>query len=222
MSVHRDKIAAAVARLNAQLPLKARQQQLPPAFIAVHRLILHSLIEQGCSPTEPELVAVLGRENIDACFHRLGADDLIVLDTTGRKPLGAYPVTSESTPHRISVNGHHIHAMCALDAVSVAPMFAVDVLIESTCHVSHIPIVIRMRNSEVLAVQPGQDVTIGIRWQMPSAVAAHSMCMEMVFLKDPQTALNWQGGDMTQISLFTLAQAVEFGKAFFLPLFQDD
>jgi hypothetical protein len=75
-----------------------------------------------------------------------------------------------------------------------------------------------MQGSSILEVQPGADVTVGIRWQMPSAVAAHSMCMQMVFLKDRQTAQAWQHGDTDNISLFTLPEAVMFGKGFFLPL----
>jgi len=222
MQVNHDRIASAVVRLNSQLPLKARQQQLPSALVAAHRLVLRRLVGQGRPPTEAELTAVLGAESLTAELQRLGADDLVVLDAAGRRPVGAYPVTIEHTPHHVSVNGHRIYAMCALDAVSIAPLFAAEVLIESNCHVRHTPIVIRMRDSEVLAVQPGQEVTIGIRWQMPSAVAAHSMCMEMVFLKDRETALSWQGGDTAHISLFTLPEAVAFGKAFFSPLFQDN
>jgi mercuric reductase len=65
---------------------------------------------------------------------------------------------------------------------------------------------------------PSAEVTVGIRWQMPSAVAAHSMCMEMVFLKDRQTAEAWQNGDTENISLFSLPEAVAFGETFFLPL----
>jgi hypothetical protein len=42
--------------------------------------------------------------------------------------------------------------------------------------------------------------------------------MEMVFLKDRQTAEEWQDGDTENVSLFTLPEAVEFGKRFFLPL----
>ena len=143
-----------------------------------------------------------------------------ILDAEGKRPLGAYPVTSERTPHKITVHGHSIHAMCALDAVSVAPMFDEDVVIESSCHVSKTPIIIHMHGNDILEVQPGADVTIGICWQMPSAVAAHSMCMQMVFLKDRQTALAWQQGDTENISLFSLPDAVAFGKAFFLPLLE--
>jgi hypothetical protein len=212
------EIQAALARLNSQLPLKARQDRLPAALKSVHQQVLRCQVTQGRPPNLDELKAQLGEENLEAGLKRLGTDDLVVLDAAGKLPLGAYPVTSEHTPHKISVNGHSIHAMCALDAVSVAPLFDADVLIESSCHVCKTPISIRMHGSDVIDVQPSTDVTIGIRWQMPSAVAAHSMCMQMVFLKDRRTALAWQQDDAEHISLFSLADAVTFGKSFFLPL----
>jgi hypothetical protein len=207
-------INQAITRLNKQLPLKARQDRLSAALKAAHRIVLTTLVTQGRPPTMEELKTVLGDEPVKESLQRLGSDDLIVLDAQGQ-PVGAYPVTIENTPHKITLNGHTIHAMCALDAVSVAPMFDTEVVIESTCHLTKTPITIRMRGSDILDVQPSGEVIIGIRWQMPSAVAAHSMCMEMVFFKDRQTANAWQTGD---ISLFTLSDAVAFGKAFFLPL----
>ena len=42
-----DKIAAAIDRLNSQLPLLARQQALPPGLVAAHRAILLTLAEEG-------------------------------------------------------------------------------------------------------------------------------------------------------------------------------
>lgn len=212
------EIQAALARLNSQLPLKARQDRLPAALKSMHQQVLRCLVTQGRPPSVAELKASLGEDNITSALQRLGADDLVVLDAQGKLPLGAYPLTSEHTPHMITVHGHTIHAMCALDAVSVAPMFDADVVIESFCHESKIPIVIHMHGNDIRKVQPTADVTIGIRWQMPLAVAAHSMCMQMVFLKNRQTALAWQQGDTENISLFSLPDAVAFGKAFFLPL----
>jgi mercuric reductase len=79
-----------------------------------------------------------------------------------------------------------------------------------------------MQGSDILAVQPTADVIVGIRWQMPTAVAAHSMCMEMVFLKDRPTAEAWQAEDKENISLFSLPEAVVFGKAFFSPLLSQE
>lgn len=212
------EIKWAVDRLNSQLPLKARQDKLSTQLKAVHQSVLYTLVKQGRPPTDNELAQQLGKDNIHAGLRTLGEADLIVLDAEGTHPLGAYPVTVETTPHKVTVNGHTIHAMCALDAVSVAPVFGAEVHIESTCHVSNIPITIHMQGDNIKDAKPTSEVTVGIRWQMPSGTAAHSMCMEMVFLKDRQTADTWQQGDTDNISLFSLPEAVAFGKAFFLPL----
>jgi mercuric reductase len=214
------EIQAAVERLNLQLPLKARQEQLPIELKVAHEMILTVLVTEGRTPDEIELRDILGDIDIHEALQRLGADDLIVLDSAGQKILGAYPVTLEKTVHRITVNDHHIHAMCALDAVSVAPMFDAEVLIESKCHASNADIRIKMRAGKILSVSPGTNVTVGIRWQMPKEVAAHSMCLEMVFFKDRTTAEAWQQDDVEHISLFSLPVAVEFGKAFFRPLLE--
>lgn len=211
-------IQAAVARLNSQLPLKARQEQLIPALKGLHQYILHFLATHGRPPDNDELKQVSGIKKLDDCLLQLGSDDLVVLNPDGRRILGAYPLTTEVTPHKVTLNKHSLFAMCALDAVSVAPMFATAVQITSSCHTSNIPISIHMRDSDILQVEPGMGVMVGIRWQMPSAVAAHSMCLQMVFLKDRQTAEAWRQGDRDHISLFTLSEAVAFGMAFFLPL----
>ncbi|MFP4611753.1 MAG: alkylmercury lyase family protein [Thiohalophilus sp.] len=210
-------IPAAVARLNAQLPLKARQAQLSPALKNLHQAILRGFIEHGRAPTRSELETVIEGKVLEAGLRKLGEADLIVLDKEGKRPVGAYPLTSEHTAHQITVNGHSLHAMCALDALSVAPMFDETVSIHSRCHVTGSPIRIQMRGDTLLDARPG-DAIVGIRWQMPTAVAAHSMCMEMVFLENRATAERWQDGDIDNISLFTLPEAVAFGKGFFLPL----
>lgn len=212
------ELEAALARLNSQLPLRARQQRLSSELRAMHRQILESLFTLGRPPTEDELKNITGAGKVLCGLQQLAADDLIVLDKVSGLPLGAYPVTIEPTPHRIRVNGHNIFAMCALDGVAVAPMFDAELRIDSSCHVSHIPIMIRMRGSDILALEPGPDVVVAIRWQMPTTVAAHSMCQQMVFCKDQSTALAWQTADTEGITLFSLAEAVRFGKAFFRPL----
>jgi len=211
-------IKTAVNKLNALLPLKARLEKLSPNLKALHKQVLYSLVNQGRPPTRDELNNVLGEECVESSLEKLGSDDLIVLDVEGRLAVGAYPVTIEKTQHKVLVNGHNIYAMCALDAVSVAPMFGVETVIQSRCHVSQTLITIRMHGSDILEALPTADITVGIRWKMPSAVAAYSMCMEMVFLKDRKTAMAWQNGDNQNISLFSLSEAVDFGRGFFRPL----
>lgn len=216
----KEVIAAAVSRLTATLPLKPRQQQLEPALATLHRDILYAFVEQGRPLTREEMGRIMGGEDtgIDAALARLSQDDLVVLDGLQKRVVGAYPVTVEETPHQIKINGNTIHAMCALDAVSVSPMFEREVVINSRCHLSGMPIQIRQRGKQVLAIQPASDVHVGVRWQSTCGCAAHNLCMEMVFLKDRETAKQWQGDDNENISIFTLTEAIEFGARYFIPL----
>ncbi len=211
----------AVARLHSQLPLKSRQQQLDPELVGVHRAILRSLVELGRPPVLEETAKMLPGRDAAAMLARLGSDDLVVLDAQGAQVVGAYPVTVEQTPHRISVNGHQIHAMCALDALSVGPMFDAEVVIDSQCHVTNEAIRIHQEGVTILEASPSTDIRVGIRWSNPTECAAHSMCMEMVFLCDVGIGEEWQGSDTENITLFTLPEAVAFGAAFFVPLLHD-
>ena len=163
-----------------------------------------------------EIAEQLGEQEVDSFLQRVGSDDLVVLDERGREVVGAYPITTEQTPHTVNVMGNTIFAMCALDSVSVGPMFDADVKISSHCRVTQEPIRIQMSGHEIIEADP--DVQVGVRWQMPVGHAAHSMCMEMVFLKDESVARQWQGDQLDSVSLFSLPDAVDFGAGFFKPL----
>ncbi|QKT03470.1 hypothetical protein HUS23_06445 [Ectothiorhodospiraceae bacterium 2226] len=213
-------VAAALARLEALLPLRARQRALPPAWQAVHRALLRTFAERGRPPSRAELAARLPAGEAAAALARLVADDLVVLDAH-REPVGAYPLTLEATPHALLLGGHRLHAMCALDALSVAPLFATEVRIASRCALSGAPIRIDQRGSELLAITPAPDVRVGIHWQTPCGAAAHSLCREMVFLRDGGLAAQWQQGDADGRALLTPADAVAVGAGFFRPLLHD-
>ena len=105
----------------------------------------------------------------------------------------------------------------ALDALSVGPLYDAEVTIGSRCHITGEPIHVRQIGKTIVDAQP-VDTIVGVRWQNPTGCAAHSMCTEMVFLKNSVTAHQWQSRDPDSISLFNLAEAVEFGAAFFVPL----
>jgi len=214
-------ISNAVQRLNSQLPFKLRQSALPSELANAHRATLTSLAEQGRPPNREELHDLLADGDVDAALTRLASDDLVVLNTAGNGIAGAYPMTTETTPHHLKVNRQPVNAMCALDALSVGPMFNAEVEISSRCHVTGTAITIHMQDETLREVSPSPDVHVGVRWQNPSACAAHSMCLEMVFLQDQPTALEWQAGDTENTSLFNLQDAIAFGAGFFTPLLQD-
>ena len=183
----------------------------------LHRTVIQSLVTRGQPPSRAEMAALAGEGHVDAALALLGADDLIVLSADQREILGAYPVTSEITPHEMLVNGHRIYGMCALDSLAVAPMFDCRVEIRSHCRVTGAAVQVEQNGEHILEADP-TTARVGVRWQPPSGSAAHSLCMEMVFLKDNAAAVAWHGGDMRNHSVYTLEQAVVFGARYFRPL----
>lgn len=196
----------AVERLSEQLPLRDRQASLPPVIRAFHREILSSYADRGRPPDDALSPA--------GALRRLASDDLIVLEE-GRI-LGAYPFSSEPTPHSLLVDGNATFAMCSLDAVAVAPVFSKRVIIRSECAVTGNPVTVVQNGDELEHVEP-QALRLGVRWQRPDGCAAHSMCREMVFLRDGEVARRWRS-PREPASVFTLEEGIAFGARFFSPL----
>ncbi|MDT8388580.1 MAG: organomercurial lyase [Thiogranum sp.] len=209
-------VQQALARLNALLPLAQRQASLSPALRALHREILRSFVSQG-RPLDYAQMAALAGDDLAAALQQLADDDLVVLAPDRRTLTGAYPFTTEPRVHRVTVNGHPLHAMCALDALSVAPMFDLATQVQSCCQVQEKPVDIRMQGSTLITASPGHP-QVGIRWQSTSGCAAQSLCLDMIFLYDAATAASWQAQDCENRDLFALPEAVAFGAAFFRPL----
>jgi mercuric reductase len=213
-------LTAALDKLNSLLPLKARQSQLTPQLRNLHIAILSHFATAGQPLSRDQVAQQLGDTDVDAALTRLADDDLIVLSPDRRDIAGAYPFTAENRVHAVLVNGHTVHAMCALDALAIAPMFETATRIDSRCHITDTPVEIHMQGAELLSAMPG-DVRVGIHWQSTLGCAAQSLCMEMVFLADAETAQRWQQQDSDNTDLYELPDAVRFAAAYFRPLLAD-
>jgi len=213
-------LAASLDKLNSLLPLSSRQSQLQPPLRDLHIAILRHFATAGKPLAREQIAQQLGDAAVDASLARLADDDLVVLTPDRRDIAGAYPFTTEARVHTVLVNGHTVHAMCALDALAIAPLFETATRIDSRCHVSGTPVEIHMQNTELLSAKPG-NVQVGIRWQGTSGCAARTLCMEMVFLDDVDTARRWQQSDNGNISVYDLPDAAHFAAAYFLPLLAD-
>lgn len=235
-ATERRDVLQSLTHLQQLLPLEKRQRALAPPLRTVHQAVLRSLAETGKPPRQAEIAGMLGsKQSAIHALATLGKNDLLVLNspvTMDEKThqlvvpdavevLGAYPMTTEKTPHKVEVNGHSVNAMCAVDALSLSPMFGREAVIESRCHATGTPIRIRQKGAEITEAIPSPDIRVGIRWQSACASAAHTLCTEMVFLKDAETARTWRESDPASIELFTLAEAIELGAAFFVPLLDD-
>lgn len=64
-------------------------------------------------------------------FRVLAREDLVHVDASGR-PLVAYPFSARPRGHRVLIDGRRwVEAMCALDALGIAPMLALPIEIYS-------------------------------------------------------------------------------------------
>jgi mercuric reductase len=223
--------------LQQILPLKKRQQALPPPLRTVHRAILTSLATTGKVPRQAEIAAMLGSKQ--AAVHALsvlGKNDLVILNSPVRvdeqtkqpvtaedaEVLGAYPMTTENTPHKVVFGEHSVNAMCAVDALAIGPVFGVKTRIDSKCHVTGTPIRIQQQGAEIIEANPSQEIRVGIRWQpVNNTCAAHTLCTEMIFLKDQQVAEAWSMKHGSGADVMTLPEAIELGVAFFTPLLEE-
>lgn len=209
------KISAALERLNSILPLEHSQQSLPSSFQDLHRAILRSYVDLGRTYTRDEMAQQV--DDIDAATEVLKEKDLVVFDANGA-PTGAYPFTMEEREHRVTVNGHTVHCMCALDALAVSPMFNLITEISSRCHVTASPIDIRQQGT---TVNPeAEKIYFGINWGAASTdnSCADSLCTEMLFLTDQAVAETWLKDASDHREIFSLDEAIEFGARFFVPL----
>lgn len=229
-------VLQSLTHLQKLLPLKKRQEALAPPLRMVHRAVLRSLAETGKPPRQAEIAAMLGsKQSAIHALATLSKNDLVILNSPAtldekthalRAPesvevIGAYPMTTEKTPHTVMIYGHPVNAMCAVDALAMSLMFGRETRIESRCHVTGTPIRIHQKGREILDAGPSPQVRVGIRWQSACSGAAHTLCTEMVFLKDAETARAWAKTDPASIELFTLPEAIELGEAFFVPLLED-
>jgi mercuric reductase len=207
----------AVNRLTSLLPLGARQAALPRPLQALHRAFLRSLVERGRPLNEAEISALVPGGDAFTALWTLVSMDLVVVDGRNR-PVGAYPVTTERTPHAIHVNGNTIWAMCAFDAVSVEPMFGLPVMTASRCPITGAEIHIEQRGGRIVQVSPSPDVQVGIWWRSPGSVAARNFCPGVMFLRDRTAALQWQAGQIADHDFAGVEEAAEAGARFFKPL----
>jgi hypothetical protein len=212
-----DKLENALKRLQTILPLKANQDACVPQLKELHRQMLHSFVEKGRILTREEMAQWV--DDVPEAVDELRKRDMVTFSANG-EPVGAYPFTMGEREHMVQVNGHQLHAMCALDALAVAPMFNESTQIRSQCRVSGDPVSIRMSGETIQNLDEVQGIRFGIAWGAAEegVCCADSLCMEMIFLRDAETAQHWLAEAMSDREIFTLPEAVQFASRFFVPL----
>lgn len=210
------KVKIAVNRLNKILPLAERQKKLNPEISSLYKNILSSYVELGRTLNKSEMSQQV--DNVDEAINTLRNNDMVVFDSSD-EPVGAYPFTMEQRVHKVTVNDHLVHSMCALDALAISPMFNVKTHIDSCCGVSGDSISIDQLDQTILNKETNKDVHFAINWNSAANnCCATSLCTEMIFLKDKKIADKWLLEDTENREIFTIDEAIDFATRFFKPL----
>lgn len=209
------KVATALRRLQAELPLLAGLQALGDGDAALYCQLLRSYLEHG-QPQAPTLAAIPVDDTRQA-LQRLADSHLIVLDAGG-EPRGVYPFTSEAREHRVTIDRRVVHCMCALDALAVSSMFDRSVVVDSVCRVSGAAI--HLVQQGVVFCAGTLDAWFGLDWGAADSdlACADSLCLEMNFLASEDIAKRWLAASPETREIFDLQAAAGFAAAFFVPL----
>jgi len=211
-----SKVQNAVKHLNKTLPLAERKKKFGSKVGDVYHKILNSYVELGRTLNKVELAEHV--ENADTVINALRSNDMVVFDSND-EPIGAYPFTMEKRDHKVKVNNHTVHSMCAFDALAISPMFNIKTHIDSKCHVTGESISIDQFDQEVLNREISYDIHFGLNWNsVVDNCCATSLCTEMIFLKDKQIANTWLSEDIENREIFTIDEAINFASLFFRPL----
>jgi hypothetical protein len=129
-----ETVAAALAA--AEIPPSklgpARRARLTKAERELYFWILHRFASEG-RPGSSEVRAAGEQLGLDAedALATLEREDLVHRGADGELAV-AYPFSGRPTAHRVRFpNGHEADAMCALDALGIAPMFGLPIDIAS-------------------------------------------------------------------------------------------
>jgi hypothetical protein len=157
----------------------------------------------------------------DSALQSLAREDLVHLDTTGEIAV-AYPFSGRPTAHRVRFpSGHETHAMCAIDALGIAPMFAEPITVESRDPLTG-------EGIEVRVAQNGDA-----DWSPPAAVvfagaiegegnSCHSCCPVLNFFASPASAERWlEGRSGVRGEAISIPDAILAGRAVFGDVLDD-
>lgn len=213
-----NKVKTALKRLDAILPLLSGLHSLSNEDAGLYCKLLNSYVERGRTLTRDEVAGMVG--DAEQALNNIVNSKLVVLDSEG-SPAGAYPFTSQEREHKVHINGVTAHCMCALDALSVSPMFDKPAVIDSECRVTGNRIHIGQNGTTF--TDGTLDAWFGINWGAAAddAVCAESLCLEMMFLANEGVASQWLAGSPETREIFDLQSAVEFAAAFFVPLVEN-
>jgi hypothetical protein len=158
---HRAATALELAEIHPERQGQRRLSGLTPRERKLYRWILQrfATAEPPSSRATRATALELGLDPDDA-LAALARDDLVHIDGDGR-PVVAYPFSAPERGHRVLIDGlHEVEAMCAIDALGIAPMLALPIEIRSRDPISGGEIHIHLQPEAAARSQPEGAVVL--------------------------------------------------------------
>ena len=150
----------------------------------------------------------------DRALETLAAQDLVHLDQTGEIVV-AYPFSGRPTQHRVRFGGgHEVDAMCAIDALGIAPMFdeAIEIVSRDLLTGEHIEVKLTPAGTGSWRPQ-GAVVVCGASGNGESCC---SCCPVLNFFASEDNGERWLAGRPdVRGYVTTMEEAIEAGRAVF-------
>ncbi len=166
-----------------------RAPELAPPAHRLYRALIDGLLATGGFPAAPELAATLGVPEA-----RVGAllDELVAGEWAGRDAAGSlaalYPFSAAPTGVLVRVGGAERHAMCAIDALGIAPMLGATVAISAACRACDAPLRLTATPGGVESRAPAGIAVIYRRTPGPAHLAR---CRATRFVCSPEHGQAW-------------------------------
>lgn len=189
---------------------------------ALWQTVLMLIAHQGRLPSIAEIAGHTGLpiSQVPALLLRLQKHDLLGTNQAADTIIYAYPFTSLPTEHHVTINGHTLHALCAIDALGIGDMYRTDAAIASSCRLCGTAIEIGtvQFGTALGQAEPGSVVV----WYDLAyrATAATSCCPSIGFFCCDEHLQQWLAAQATEHAGRRLAldEALEVGRAIFGPV----
>jgi hypothetical protein len=188
----------------------------------VWRTILRLYADLGKPPKLADIATAtgIGADDVAGLLRTLRSRDLVDLDPHSGDIRLAYPFTQAATGHSVELNGHVLHALCAIDALGVAAMYRTDITISSPCRRCGATVHVRTaaQGKSLYSVVPSGAVV----WYdfAYDGSAAASCCPAITFFCSDEHMQQWLNEEtLRRIGIgLTVEEAPEVDRAIFGPV----
>ena len=150
--------------------------------------------------------------DFDTVCDKLAAEDLAHFDADGSVAV-AYPFSGHSTSHRVLIDGHSVHAMCAIDALGIAPMFDRSIVVSSRDPITEAEISVWLQPDGSGTWQPDEAVVVAGR--CCDGAAFEGCCQVLNFFASSESAERYLRERAVDGFPITIPQAIGVGRAIF-------